>query len=232
MRRAHSAAAKRTLALWRAAPLGARVHCRIRWLTAPFEPLERRLPARGRVLEIGCGHGLFTTYLALSSSDREVRGVDIDDAKIELAADAIARLHAGEANVAIEHRPDGDVPTVVGGWDAIVIVDVLYLLSPDARRDLVRRAADALAPDGVLVVKEVDTSPRFKAKVAQFQEWLSTKVLRITATDHDLYFPSAADVRRLLEDAGLSTTSDRLDRGYFHPHCVIVGTRGNGAAAA
>lgn len=225
MRRPRTPAAKRSLAIWRAAPLSARVHCRIRWWTAPFAALEREIPSEGSILEIGCGHGLFSTYLALTSRDRSVRGVDIDGQKIELAGEAIARLAPGEVDLAFEHRPDGDVPTTSGGWDAIVVVDVLYLLSPDARRDLVRRAVDALGPGGVLVIKEVDTTPWFKAKVAQFQEFVSTKVMRITATQYDLHFPSAADVCVLLVDAGLETSTKRLDRGYFHPHCVVVGTK-------
>lgn len=225
MRRPRSAAAKRSLALWRGAPRSARVHCHIRWWTAPFAALEPELPTSGAILEVGCGHGVFSTYVALKSSTREVRGFDIDAEKIELAGDAIARLEPGEANLAFEHRPDGDVPRRPGGWDAIVVVDVLYLLSPDARRALVAQCVDALAPDGILVVKEVDTSPWFKAKVAQFQEFLSTRVLRITATHHDLHFHSAAEVGELLQSVGLSTRSSRLDKGYFHPHCVVVGTR-------
>ena len=182
------------------------------------------MPREGAVLEVGCGHGLFSTYLALSSSTREVRGVDIDADKIDHAGNAIARLAPGEAVVAFEHSPTGAVPRRLGGWDAIVVVDVLYLLAPDARRALIGDMVSALAPGGVLVVKEVDTAPWFKAKVAQFQEFLATKVLRITATHHDLHFHSADDVRTALEDAGLSTTAARLDKGYFHPHCVVVGT--------
>jgi len=225
MRPPRSAAARRSLAIWRGAPLSDRVHCHIRWWTAPFAALETEVPRDGAILEIGCGHALFSTYLALTSTSRQVRGVDIDADKIEQAGLALARLAPGEADIAVEHRPSGDVPTRIGGWDAIVLVDVLYLLSPSARRELLGRCVDALAPDGVLILKEVDTSPRLKAAVAQFQEFLATKVFRFTATDHDLHFPSVAELRGLLVDCGLAVRTDRLDRGYFHPHCVVIGTR-------
>lgn len=225
MRPPRSPAARRSLAIWRGSPRSDRVHCHVRWWTAPFEALEAEVPRRGAILEIGCGHALFATYLALTSRDRQVRGVDIDADKIEQAGAAIARLGPGEADIAVEHRPSGDVPEHAGGWDAIVLVDVLYLLSPEARRDLIGRCVDRLALGGVLVVKEVDTSPRFKAAVAQFQEFLATKVFRFTATDHDLHFPSADELRHLLVDAGLEVRTDRLDRGYFHPHCAVIGAR-------
>lgn len=225
MRRPRTAAARRSLSIWRGSPPGTRLHCHIRWWTAPFAALEPLVPAQGAILEVGCGHGLFSTFLALTASGREVRGIDVDGDKIELAGRAIARLAPGEANIAFEHVPDGVVPRRPGGWDAIVVVDVLYLLSPTARHDLIAQCVGALVPGGVLVVKEVDTSPWFKAKVAQLQEFLATRVLRITATHHDLHFRSADDVRAALDDAGLTTTASRLDRGYFHPHCVVVGTK-------
>jgi hypothetical protein len=82
----------------------------------------------------------------------------------------------------------------------------------------------ALAPGGLLIVKEVDTKPRFKARIAQFQEFLATKVMRITDGD-TLDFLSAADLETLMTSNGLSTRVSRLDRGYFHPHCVVVGTK-------
>ena len=224
MKPARSAAAKRALGLWKQQPRSARVHTTIRWWTAPFEALEAEVPRTGKILEVGCGHGVFTSFLALSSTDRSVVGVDIDAEKIELAQESVRALRPDEATVRFEHRASGDVPTIEGGWDAIVFADVLYLLAPADRTRLLSECVAALAPTGLLIVKEVDTEPRFKARIAQFQEFLATKVLRITDGDA-LDFPSAIDLERLMKNDGLSTRVTRLDKGYFHPHCVVVGTK-------
>lgn len=224
MKSPRTAAGKRTLALWQKLPRSARVHTKIRWWTAPFEALEVEVPRSGNILEVGCGHGVFTTFLALSAVSRTVVGVDIDAEKIALAQEAAKGLRPGEADLSFEHRDSGEVPTIDEGWDAIVFVDVLYLLAPDDRSRLLAECVAALAPGGLLIVKEVDTEPRFKARMAQFQEFLATKVLRITHGDA-LDFPSAKKLESLLADDGLETRMARLDKGYFHPHCVVVGTK-------
>lgn len=224
MRPPRSAAAERTLELWRPSPFSARVHTRIRWWTAPFEALEQLVPRTGDILEVGCGHGLFTTYLALSSADRNVVGIDIDAEKIALARQTAGRLRSGEARVSFSSRPSGDVPTIDGGWNAIVISDVLYLLPSDARDGLIAECAAALAAGGSLVVKEVDTEPNFKARLAQFQEYLATRILHITDGD-TLDFPSVAELELAMRSGGLSTSRCALDKGYFHPHCAVVGTK-------
>ena len=224
MRPPRTPAARRALALWDDAPLGDRFHTRARWWTAPFAALELEVPLAGHVLEVGCGHGVFSTYLALTSHARHVVGVDIDADKSARAREAASELRPGEADVSFRVSPSGEVPQRDGGWDAIVFADVLYLLTRERREALLAECASALAPGGLLVVKEVDTQPPFKAKVAQLQEVLATRVLRITDGDA-LDFPSADELESVLVGLGLSTMAKRIDHGYLHPHCVVLGTR-------
>ena len=224
MKPPQSDAAKRALGLWKQSARSARLHTVIRWWTAPFEALETEVPRSGKILEVGCGHGMFATFLALSSEDRTVVGVDIDAQKIELAQESVRSLRPGEATISFEHRPSGEILTIEGGWDAIVFADVLYLIAPEDRSRLLSDCIAALAPGGCLIVKEVNTEPRIKAFVAQFQEFLATNVLRITDGDV-LNFPSATDIETLISSGGLTTRVGRLDKGYFHPHCVVVGTK-------
>ena len=71
------------------------------------------------------------------------------------------------------------------------MVDVLYLLGQDRALDLVTRAAAALAPGGVLAVKEIDVRPRWKYELARVQEMVSTRVTRITAGEGVAFVPPA-----------------------------------------
>lgn len=217
-------AAKRVMGLWAGADRAGRLHTTARWWSAPFTELELEVPLAGDILEIGCGHGVFTTYLAITSTARKVVGVDIDADKIAQAAEVIAGLEPGEAHLRFETVPSGTVPRIDGGWRSIVFADVLYLLGRDRRRALLAECVDALAPGGLLVIKEVDTRPFVKARLAQVQELIATKVLRIT-DGHTLEFASSEELVALLVDLGLSTMSKRIDRGYLHPHCVVLGTK-------
>jgi 2-polyprenyl-3-methyl-5-hydroxy-6-metoxy-1,4-benzoquinol methylase len=212
------ATARQALALFEDAPLAARAHVRIRWATCPMAAVAALVPRQGRILEVGCGHGLFSAYLALDSAERQVYGVDIDASKIAVARQAARR--AGDAFTA-DVAESGKLPT--GPWDAIVIVDVLYLLDADAQRAMLARCRSVLAPGGILVVKEMGTSPRWKARWNLLQETLSVRVLRITE-GASLTFVSPQIMADWLRAAGLAVESRRLDRRRLHPHHVLIGT--------
>jgi len=219
MQRPSSPAARRAIAVYDDAPRGDRFHVRARWWTCPFSAIEARVPAEGRVLEVGCGHGLLSLYLALSGPGRDVHGVDIDAHKIELAKAAAAHLHPGEAQVSFDTvATDGFAE---GRYDAIVIADVLYLLGPDLRRQLLAQCVDHLAEGGVLLVKETDRLPKWKGTITVAQERLATGVLGMTEGDR-VEFASPDEFAVQLADAGLDVTATRVDQGYLHPHHLLI----------
>ena len=227
MRPLPSPAARRTLAAYRRLPLGTRAHVALRWRTCPFERVAAEVPS-GWILDIGCGHGAFTRHLALTDPARTVRGVDVDARKIDAARRAGGSLGG---RVAFDAVPPGWVPDDEPRWDGIVITDVLYLLGRDEALGLLRAAAAALTPGGRIVVKEIATTPRWKYRLATGQELAATRVARITEGDH-VDFVRPDDLAATLRDAGLEVRTTRIDRGYPHPHLLIVGTRTDGERPA
>jgi 2-polyprenyl-3-methyl-5-hydroxy-6-metoxy-1,4-benzoquinol methylase len=213
------AAARAALRAYRKAPLGDRLHVVIRWLSCPFPQVVEALPVEGRVLEVGCGHGLFSAYLAQRRTGLQVHGVDIDEAKIAVAH--ASQLPAG-GRLQFAVAESGSVPS--GPWDAVVLVDVLYLLDEAAQRALLESCAAALAPGGVLVVKDMATRPRWKARWNAAQEALSVRVLKITEGSPEFGFLDPDERARWLVAAGLrDVRARRLDRGRVHPHHLLVG---------
>jgi 2-polyprenyl-3-methyl-5-hydroxy-6-metoxy-1,4-benzoquinol methylase len=210
------------LSVYRTAPLPVRAHVWGRWATCPFPRVATAVPASGRILEVGCGYGLFSCYLALGHPTRSVLGVDVDARKIVHAQRAAQRARGRGAHAEFHLSPPGDVPD--GPWDAIVIVDVLYLLDRDAQAGLLRTCAHRLALGGVLVVKEMGTSPQWKARWNAAQETLAVRVLHITAGD-DMTFLEPDVVAGWMDEEGLVAHHEAIDRGYPHPHHLFVGAR-------
>jgi 2-polyprenyl-3-methyl-5-hydroxy-6-metoxy-1,4-benzoquinol methylase len=181
--------------------------------------IERRVPPAGTVLDVGCGHGLLALYLALAAPGRQISGFDVDADKIVTARRAAARTGIGVDFTEVEpgHVPDGS-------WDAITVVDVLYLLGADAASTLLEAVAGSVAPGGVALVKEIDVEPRWKYQLARAQELVATRVVRITE-GHGVSFVSPGDIASVLEKAGLAVEHVPLHRRRLHPHHLVVGRR-------
>lgn len=214
--------ARRSIRLFDDAPRGDRFHVRARWLTCPFPAIERNVPGAGRVLEVGCGHGLLSLYLALSNTGRQVEGIDIDEHKILLAQQAAANLQPDEASVSFRAVEPGTMPD--GPFDAIVINDVLYLMPEELRRSVLDACAERLATDGVLLVKEVDITPRWKFRIAHAQEVVATRVLKYTQGAQLEIAPMQVFADQLV-GLGLDLTMQRVDHGYVHPHALLIARR-------
>ena len=217
-------AGRAALALFADAPWSVRAHVLLRWWSAPFPAAAEALPASGRMLEIGCGHGLFAGYAALSEPGRTVVGVDIDAGKIACARAAARQLDRGpdEGRLTFDRAESGAVPP--GPWDGIAVIDMLYLLPRAQQRVLLSEAIAELAPGGVLVIKEMGTVPRWKVRLNTWQETISVRLLHLTAGSA-FDFVDPATMAGWLEERGLTTMLARLDRGRLHPHHLLVGTR-------
>ncbi len=213
---------RHVLSLYHDAPMAVRAHVRLRWSTCPFRAVEAHVPPSGRVLEVGCGHGVFSLLAAVSSPERTVVGVDVDERKVPHARAATARAREAGADVDIAVAPAGELPD--GPWDAIVVVDVAYLLDAASQRHLVQECAARLAPGGVLAVKEMALGPAWKFRWNTIQETLSVRVLGITR-GAEMTFVDPVEMGGWMGADGLDVRHLPLHKGYPHPHHLVVGRR-------
>jgi len=136
-----------------------RAYSQVRFLIlrqAFLEEIDQYLPARGRILDLGCGFGLFSLFFASVQRGRELIGVDIDARRVEQARASASKL--GLTNASCHN---GDVLTweASGTFDAIYMLDVLHHVPSDAAPRLLQQLRDKLRPGGVLILKEVANRP-------------------------------------------------------------------------
>jgi 2-polyprenyl-6-hydroxyphenyl methylase/3-demethylubiquinone-9 3-methyltransferase len=204
----------RALALYAREAPGVRLHVHARHWLCPIERIAAYVPTAGRVLDVGCGHGLFGNLLALGSPAREVVGVDPMATKIAVAQ----RVARGLPNARYEQGCAADAPD--GPYDVITILDVLYLLPRPAKLALLQQCRELLAPGGLLLLKTNDRKPRWKYLWARFEEQAMT-TLGLTEGE-GLYFLNAAQNRALLGLAGFDAEVVRLDSWLPYPHVLFV----------
>ncbi|NMG11229.1 class I SAM-dependent methyltransferase [Brasilonema sp. UFV-L1] len=158
------------LTLYEPLPLGDRLFVRIRLLLSNLYQLERYVPREGKILDIGCGHGVLSNLLAITSPQRQILGIDIDAKKIAAAQRTIGK----RSNIQFEVGDAAFLPD--SSFHAVTIADVMYLIPPDTQRAILTSIACVLEPNGVLVWKTQTHQPWWKYAITYTQEWLMTKL--------------------------------------------------------
>ncbi|MCC6175388.1 MAG: class I SAM-dependent methyltransferase [Chloroflexi bacterium] len=213
--RSPRAALRASLACYRQQSPGIRGFTLARHLLTPLTPILAAMPLSGRILDVGCGHGLFANALALGSPARQVVGVDPSPAKIAVAQASAAAVPNVRYLLGTVQDVDED------GFDAISILDVLYLLPIETKLEILRACRARLAPDGVLVLKTNDTRPAWKYRVARLQEQAMTG-LGLTLGGHGLHFLSREQNAALLHRSGFRPQATVLETWLPYPHVMFV----------
>ena len=141
-----------------------RVNVRLIEVVEPMTP--------GRALDLGCGEGADALWLA--ERGWHVTAVDIAQTALDRAAsDAVGRHVVDRIDF---QRHDLTVSFPDGAFD-LVSAQFLHSTVPMDRAKLLRRAADAVAPGGTLLVVDHAAAPPWASKL-----------------DHHHEFPSAEEV--------------------------------------
>jgi SAM-dependent methyltransferase len=167
------------------------------------------LPARGHLLDIGCGQGLLLALIAAARragragtwpadwppppTDLELTGVELRPRIARIAADTLG------ADAAIHQADARSSPP--GPADIITLFDVLHLMSATDQEQLLATLNEALTPGGALLIREADAAGGWRFHAVRFGNRLTAIATRRWGTK--FHFRTAADWHALLERLGL-----------------------------
>lgn len=180
-----------------------------------LEEIGQYLPERGRVLDIGCGFGLFALYYAQRSPERQVVGFDLSERRVQTARHAAADLGLTNAEF---HIGDARGISSLEPFDAIYLLDVLHHIPVDVVPSLLSSIHDALPLGGILVVKELDTSPTWQRVFAHALD------LAMSPDSPPHYWPQEK-LASTIEAAGFSVKRHQLIDYLPYPHVLYVATK-------
>jgi len=135
-------------------------YLKTRWRLCPYELLESFVPKRGKILDFGCGYGLFANLLTLRSPDRFLVGIDLNSRRITSAI----RSSGARSNIIFKCGDVGDLHSTP--FDAVVMTDVLHHIDDSGARLLLQKINACLHPEGILVILDVDNRPFWKFLIA------------------------------------------------------------------
>jgi cyclopropane fatty-acyl-phospholipid synthase-like methyltransferase len=182
---------------------------------APLGPLEPELRSlRGRVLSLGCGHGLMERYLVEINPEVTVDGVDLDGERVQIAQAAAATLPRLHFRVADVTRLEPEA-----GYQAALAVDVLHHVPYEQHPRIALALLRCLEPGGACLVKEMATEPR--------RQYLWNRLHdRIVAGPEPIHCRSPEDMAAVLERAGFRVVeSRRLRRLRIYPQYLVRAER-------
>jgi predicted O-methyltransferase YrrM len=177
-----------------------------------LEGIAQFLPKQGRVLEIGCGFGLFGLYFARAFPDLTLHGFDQDAGRIEMAESARRRLGVSNITFAVGDARTQPLPA---GLDAVYTLDIVHHLDVDDARALLASIYDSLRPGGTLIVKDVDTRPRYKMAFT----WLLDVLM--TGGERPHYW-SRADLTDALRAVGFAVVRLPMVDVLPYPHELYI----------
>lgn len=209
----------------RALPPVERAYSRIRFSilrSKLLSVMDLLLPDAGRILDVGCGFGLFAAYFGQMQPRRRIVGVDPNERRI-----GIARHVANRAGLRDHQFAVGDVrdAQVRGPFDAAYVLDVMHHLPAGDQRPVLERLRDLLVPGGVLLVKDITTEPRFGLLFTEVLDRL------MVGWREPLAYRHHREWGEMLGDLGFKVRMVRVPDVLPYPHVVIAATKYPGGAA-
>jgi len=177
-----------------------------------LDEIGQYLPERGRVLDLGCGFGLFSLYYASLRPGLALEGLDRNPRRIAMARRAAERLGLG--NVRYQ---TGDVMDFRGGerFDAVYMLDIVHHIPPEAVRPLLDQVAKVLPPGGRLLIKDVDRTPAWK-------RWFTHVLDKVMDPATPVRYWGAAELHALLEEAGFGVHRHLMVDFLPYPHVLYI----------
>lgn len=185
----------------------------IRFWDAPFLEADRLVPKQGKLLDLGCGEGLFTNFLALSSPSRDIIGIELNKRRLKNARRGLRNVSYLQGDVLTTELPMAD---------AITMVHLLHHLpSFEDQIKLLKKSKKALRPGGRLIIVEVDRKPFMKYLLS----WWVDHFLVSWLFDHKLYskifFRKEQEWNKVLKSFGFRCRTHPAHAGKPFSHVIF-----------
>ena len=194
------------------APLATRTIQSLRPQICPFDQLIPLVPPGSRVLDFGCGNGLFLGLLAKTGRIVEGLGLDVSARAIKTAqglsqsVDNNTPLRFEDYTSIEEFSPHA--------FDVISMVDVIHHVPPLEQERLILSMMKALKPGGLFLYKDIATRPFWRASANRLHDL-------IMARQWIHYFPTS-EVRRIALDHGLIVRQEGYVARLWYGHDILL----------
>ncbi len=135
-----------------------------------YRLFESLLPKKGTITDIGCGYGFLPYMLSFMSEDRIVIGTDYDEEKISTANNCFSKTK--NISFFAADATECELPKS----DAFILSDILHYLPMHDQEKLIVKCLKNLNQDGMLLIRDADSSMNKRHWGTRYTEFFSTNV--------------------------------------------------------
>ncbi len=196
-----------------------KVYAVVRFKIIPLrflEEIEQYLPPAGTLLDLGCGFGLFSLYMAASKPNARIIGLDTNSTRLDVARSSAQKL--GIENVSFIRqdlrawKPD---QKIAGAY----ALDIFHHIPVESGNRLLQELGAHMEPGGKFLLKDIDTDPRGMLLFTFLLDFLM-------GPRSQFYYRSASAWQRQLAQSGFAPI-------YIHylwdvlpyPHILLICTK-------
>lgn len=183
----------------------------IRVWDAPYIEIEKRVPTKGKIIDLGSGDGLMANYLALSKPRRHILGIELNKKRLIESDKRIKNAKFKSGNI---------LKSKIYKADAILLIHVLHHLSGrKAQLKMLDACKRNLQKGGKLIIAEIIQRPYWKYLFTYLVDILVVPILfEGKLMNTNIFYRKDSEWKKILKDKGfiLKTTYPHKTKPFSH----------------
>ena len=181
------------------------------WEYPRLERIEKMIPKKGIILDLGSGYGIFSNYLAARSNKRKVIALEFNKKKIHIAEKAAKDINIKNILFTQKDILNIDIPKA----DVIILMHVLHHVGDrEKQKQLISDCVKKLKSGGMLLIDEVE----YKFSLKQVLVFLADTIFYLGDKFH---YRTRKDMENILKALSLKVEAHNVD-GYLMPFPELV----------